>query len=71
VRDFSTQIPCGLKAQVSMHYSEYKCLMCGDVRVLPQGDWPVGSRAYNIDEVWDKEWDELLEGVEIEDEWGK
>ena len=64
VKDFTTWTSCGLEVEVpkwAMWYSEYQCLLCREVRVLPQGDWAVGGRCYSMEEVWDEEWDELLE----------
>ena len=50
VRDFTTWTSCGLETEVpkwAMWYSEYECVLCREVRVLPQGDWPVGGRVYS------------------------
>jgi len=73
IRDFATWTPRWLGSRYplsgwTMWYAEYVCILCREVRVLPKGDWPVGGRVYNMDEVWNEEWDELLEGVEIDDE---
>jgi len=73
VRDFTTwtSSSCGLETEIPkwvMWYSEYRCLLCGAMRVLPQGYWPMGGRGYSVEEVWDEEWDELLDGVEVDDE---